>query len=158
MKAGNKILWMILVTALAGIVFGAPSVFAGEGRKAILSVVRGSVQVHVQGERDWKPARAGMILSEKDEIQTAKDGLVEIFLDEGGSVGKLRLSERSRLNLLTMDIDTESGDKVTLLELAVGKVLVEVEKLKGESKFEVKTPTSTAGVQGTVFEVAVELR
>jgi hypothetical protein len=43
----------------------------------------------------------------------------------------------------------------TLLDLEVGSVLVEAEKLVGASRFEVKTPTSVVGIRGTKFEVNV---
>jgi hypothetical protein len=35
-------------------------------------------------------------------------------------------------------------------------LITHVEKLKGNSKFEVKSPTVITGVRGTVFEVVVK--
>jgi hypothetical protein len=49
-----------------------------------------------------------------------------------------------------------TGDKTTLLDLAIGKVLVQTQKLQGDSKFEVRTPTALTGVRGTIFEVTVK--
>ena len=54
-----------------------------------------------------------------------------------------------------METESKTGDKTTLLDLALGKVLVHVEKLQGKSKFEVRTPTALTGVRGTTFTVEV---
>lgn len=55
-----------------------------------------------------------------------------------------------------MEEDPLTKDKTTLIDLALGKLLVKVEALKGSSKFEVRTPTAQTGVRGTEFEIAVE--
>ena len=67
------------------------------------------------------------------------------------------VSEKSQLSLATLVKDTTSGLKKTLLDLAIGQVLIKAEKLDTpDSKFEVKTPTSVVGVRGTKFSVRVE--
>jgi hypothetical protein len=135
------------------ICFAAP-VQAEESRYALLSELKGQVTVR-QNEAEWKPALQGMTLQEKDEIRTGPGGYAEILMD-GGDVARLELRENSYFKLHTMGYDAATGDKATLLDLAIGKVLVHAEKLKSDSKFEVRTPTSTTGVRGTVFEVQVE--
>ncbi len=129
-------------------------VYAQEVRTAIISDLRGAVEVKMHGE-DWKPAEEGMVLHEKDEIRTLQDGFSKLLLDEEAGTGKLELKENSLLRLNTMQIDA-AGEKTTYLDLALGKVLVHAEKLNADSKFEVRTPTTTTGVRGTVFEVEVE--
>ena len=124
-------------------------------RQATLSKVKGEVTVRMKGG-EWKDAVKGMVLNEKDEIKTAPGGFAELALDERGKTGKVELKENSHLRINTLSLDSKTGDKVTLLDLAIGKVLIRAQKLKGNSKFEVKTPTSTSGVRGTVFEVNVE--
>ena len=53
--------------------------------------------------------------------------------------------------------DEEGRVQTTLLDLAIGKILISAEKLDTpDSKFEVKTPTSVVGVRGTAFSVEVE--
>lgn len=126
---------------------------AEEVRKAIVTKVRGPVEVRM-GEELWSPAAKGMMLYETHEIRTGVKGFAEIYLDEDAEAGKLELKEKSHLRLSTMDMS--GSDKETYLDLALGKVLVHAEKLKGNSKFEVKTPNASAGVRGTVFEVSVE--
>ena len=69
-----------------------------------------------------------------------------------------RSKRGSLFRINTAETDPKTGNKMTLLDLAVGKVLVHAAKLKGGSRFEVRTPTAISGVRGTVFEVEVKPR
>ncbi len=134
--------------------FSIPAFAAEEAREALVADLHGPVTVRLQGQ-DWKEAVPGVVLKENDEIKTGADGYAEILMD-GGDVARLELKENSYFKIRTMGYDQDTGDKTTLLDLAIGKVMVHAEKLKADSKFEVRTPTSTTGVRGTVFEVNVE--
>ena len=143
-----------VVAAAAILVFANNGM--GQGvRQATVSEMKGNVQVRIQGG-EWQAAEVGMVLQEKDEIRTVEGSSAELLLDEGTSTGKIELLEKSHLKLSQMTVDGVTGEKTTALDLALGKVLVHAEKLQGDSKFQVKTPTSIAGVKGTVFEVSVE--
>ena len=144
-----------MVVIIGCFVLFSASASAASTRQATLSKVKGEVAVRISGG-EWKDAVKGMVLNEKDEIKTAHGGFAELSIDERGATGKVELKENSRLRLNTLSLNPKSGEKVTLLDLAVGKVLIRAQKLQGDSKFEVKTPTSTSGVRGTVFEVSVE--
>lgn len=128
------------------------------GRVAEVSTIEGMVWFRKGGTDDWKGATKGMILLENDEIKTGENAKAEILLDAAGETGKLNLAPNSQLRIETMKQDTTSGDKTTLLDLALGRVLIKAEKLKGNSAFQVKTPTSICAVRGTVFEVSVEAK
>ncbi len=125
-------------------------------RSVIIAELKGPVQVKIRELKDWRDAHPGDVLHEMDEIRTAAGGFALLLLDKDGETGKMELKEKSHLKLSTMKIDSTSLDKTTYLDLAIGKVLVHAQKLKADSKFEVRTPTGTAGVRGTVFEVSVE--
>ena len=126
---------------------------AQDMREASLSNVQGEVLVR-QGAGDWMPATSGMKITTADEIKTSARSSVDVLLD-AGNVGDIQVKEKSVFKIDTMDIDPATGDKMTNLNLALGRILVHAQKLQGNSKFEVKTPTSTTGVRGTVFEVTV---
>jgi len=128
------------------------------GRVAEISSIEGMVWFRKGGTEDWKGATKGMLLLENDEIKTGENAKAEILLDAAGETGKLNLAPNSQLRIETMKQDTTSGDKTTLLDLALGRVLIKAEKLKGNSAFQVKTPTSICAVRGTVFEVSVEAK
>ena len=149
----KRIRFALLLLAVSASPAVSGKAVAEQARHGKIADMRGEVMVRQDGG-EWKPAQIGALLSEKDEVKTSSNAFAEIVLDEG-EVGSLELKENSlfRVNTLTTD---KTGDKVTLLDLAIGKVLVHAEKLRGDSKFEVRTPTSTTGVRGTEFEVSVE--
>jgi hypothetical protein len=104
---------------------------------------------------DWKSAKDGMVILPGDEVKTAERNSVEVLMD-GGKVGQVEIKEGSLFRIQKAETDPATGDKSTILDLAMGKILVKVEALKGNSKFEVRTPTALTGVRGTVFEVTVK--
>ena len=112
--------------------------------------------VFVKGrDGEWIPAQDGMVVLPGDEIKTAEGNTVDLVLDEG-KTGELRINGGTMMRINKMTEDPETKEKTTLLDLALGRMLVKAEPLKGNSKFEVRTPTALTGVRGTIFEVSVE--
>jgi len=74
------------------------------------------------------------------------------FEPEGSVVG---LDADSRLKIEQLDFHQSATGRITetMLDLQAGQLLGSVEKLKAGSKFEVKTPKSTASVRGTLFYI-----
>ena len=132
-------------------------VYAGDDeRYGTLTKIEGTTEVRIQ-KQAWEAGREGMVLHAGDEIRTGKDSRAELWLDDNGKTGLVEIRPETRMSLNKLEL-MPGGDKETLLDVAVGRVLVRAGKLAGESKFEVRTPSSTAGVRGTVFEMAVEER
>ena len=104
---------------------------------------------------EWKSATDGMVILPGDEVKTAEKNSVDVLMD-GGKVGHVEIKEGSLFRIQKAETDVVTGDRTTILDLAIGKILVKVEALKGNSKFEVRTPTALTGVRGTVFEVTVK--
>ncbi|MEI7751661.1 MAG: FecR domain-containing protein [Candidatus Omnitrophota bacterium] len=104
---------------------------------------------------EWKSAIDGMVILPGDEVKTAERNSVEVLMD-GGKIGRVEIKEGSLFRIQKAETDTVTGDRTTILDLALGKILVKVEALKGNSKFEVRTPTALTGVRGTLFEVTVK--
>ena len=68
----------------------------------------------------------------------------------------VEMSPNSELTFAELVKDDATGTQKTLLDLAIGQILIKAAKLNtAESKFEVKTPTSVVGVRGTKFAVRV---
>ncbi|MBI3333118.1 MAG: FecR domain-containing protein [Candidatus Omnitrophica bacterium] len=145
--------WAALVLMGGGLLLPVTA-FGEEGRRVIVAEVEGNAQAQVGGR--WQPIRPGMALSEKETIRTSEGASVSLLIDDKGRGGRFKLREQSQLSLAKLDRDPRSGDQQTELDLAIGEVLVKVEKLRGDSTFEVKTPVSTTGVRGTLFEVDYE--
>jgi len=104
---------------------------------------------------EWTAAKDGMIILPGDEVKTAEKNSVEVLMD-GGRVGRIEIKEGSLFRIQKAETHVATDDKTTILDLALGKILVKVEALKGNSKFEVRTPTALTGVRGTTFEVTVK--
>lgn len=127
-----------------------------EQRFAEIQDATGEVSVKVTPDDRWRLAVKGMKMNENGEIKTGKDSTAVILLDEKGATGKVDIKPNTWMRIAELGYDEKQENKKTLLDLALGQVLVKAEKLKGESSFQVRTPTSTTSVRGTVFEVKVE--
>ena len=122
-------------------------------RVAAVSDVHGFVWVRQRGHTDFVPLADRAQVAAGDVIKTdARGGLLLTWLD--GT--RMRVGPASQLTVLKCQINTASNAETTLFKLDLGRVWIRVLKvLSHKSKFEVLTPTATAGVRGTVFSVAV---
>lgn len=145
----NSKLQLGLVTFLLFLMSATAS--ADQVRQATLTNFAGDVMVRQDGG-EWKPATSGVIMKINDEIKTSSGAFAEVLLDNGS----VKIHEKSHFKIDTMNLDPATGEKVTYLNLAIGRILIQAQTLQGNSKFEVRTPTSTTGVRGTVFEVSIE--
>ena len=152
MKTLKMLCIMVLVAGLASFAFAEEV-----KRNAEIIAVRGEVQVKLLEEGKWIPTERKMILGEGDIIKTKSDSWAMLKVDKTGDTATVELEENSQLLLAELVKDEEKGTQRTLLDLAIGEILIRAKKLHTpESKFEVKTPTSVVGVRGTKFSVRVE--
>lgn len=132
--------------------------FAEEVKRTARVVdLRGEAELKLMEEEGWIPLEIGSILNEGDIVRTKADSWLLLNLNGMGETAAVEVKEDSQLKLLELLADEEEGTQKTLLDLAIGKVLIRAKKLHApESSFEVKTPTSIVGVRGTEFAVEVE--
>lgn len=150
MRFFKFLLILVLVANIGLISHGSETTRTGK----VLDM-NGKVEVSL-ANGDIVPAEIGMALNEGDAIKTKADSFVLVKL-EGPETATVELNENSELLLTELAIDEDKGTQKTLLDLALGKILIKAETLHNEnSKFEVKTPTSVVGVRGTTFAVEVE--
>ncbi|HNX91783.1 MAG TPA: FecR family protein [Candidatus Omnitrophota bacterium] len=105
----------------------------------------------------WISVNPEMVLNEGDFIRTdsSSEALIEIIGETGNS--RVRVKPNSQMQLVQLVEDNDSTTQNTMLDLALGELLIDVDKLDSQkSKFEVKTPTSLVGVRGTTFKVTVD--
>lgn len=125
------------------------------GRTGRLLDMDGSVDVRM-ADGSMVPAEIGMELGQGDAIKTGAGSYALLRLD-GVETATVEIDANSQILISQLFMDSVEGTQTTLLDLAVGKVLVKADKLQSDrSKFEVKTPTSVVGVRGTTFAVEVE--
>ncbi|MCH7505073.1 FecR domain-containing protein [PVC group bacterium] len=126
-------------------------------RVAKVVELEGEVEAKLSGQENWVPVQKNMILNQGDIIKTKSKSFALIILNGSGETSEIEISENSQLLILELMTDDKDGAQTTLLDLAIGKVLIRAKELHNEnSKFEIKTPTSVVGVRGTTFSVEVE--
>ncbi len=121
--------------------------FPGE-MKAKVAAVSGSVRVRSRGSITWHDAKANETLAAGDTVETKENGKIEIRIDNGNTVD---LKPNSQITLHELSENQKNGEYKNLFESKYGKLRAKVGKLKGDSKFEIKTPTAVAAVRGTIM-------
>ena len=156
MKTLKIFLIMILLTNFV------PPVFAQElkeaKRNAKVVDIQGEVLVRLQKAKIWQPAETGMVLNEGDIIKTKDNSTAVIHVMDGEQqAAMVDIKKNSQLMIAELRTDKKNLVEHTLLDLAIGKILVTARKLhEKKSKFEIKTPTSIVGIRGTTFTVEVD--
>ncbi len=140
------------VIALAALLVSS-SAFAAASQANVIKM-SGPAEFRKAGDSGWNKLDPGMILSEGDAVKTAKNSEVIMELKGAAKTAEIVVRPASEFVFKTFQ-HNEAAIDTTLLDVSLGAVLVKAEKLVGESRFEVKTPTSIVGIRGTTFEVSV---
>jgi hypothetical protein len=149
--AATLVVGLVFAFALGSTGALAPDDAAAFGSSSALTRVSGEVLVGHAGE-SFAPAREGDVLVAGDTIRTGASAVAEITYFEGSSV---RLEENTELVITALESASDGGTIVTVAQ-AMGRTWHVVTKLlSGSSRYEVKTPTTTASVRGTIFSVDV---
>ena len=108
-----------------------------------------------KGGADFVPALDGDLLASGDVVKSSANGRAVLTFFDGSS---LTVDTGSVVKVTTLN-RLENGGIQLVIEQSLGRTWASVSKLKtADSKFEIRTPTSTAAVRGTAFETVVELR
>ena len=143
---------IVLIVMLLVCAFAVNACCAEVPREVTVIELKGDVQVKTAGQETWQPATLATILHEKDTIKTAAGA--EAVLNVG-QAGQVSVRPESEMTFDTLVMNQDNQAKQTMLDLAMGNILIKAQKLQAEEKFEVKTPTAIMGVRGTEFEVTV---
>jgi hypothetical protein len=143
---------LALVLAVALGTTGNVSNAKAFGASTSLTILSGDVSVR-HGNGAFVAAVDGETLSEGDAVRTAADARAILTYFEGSTVTIEPASELSIDNAETL----ADGGTVVVMTQTLGRTWHVVTKLiTGSSKYEVKTPASTASVRGTEFQVDVD--
>ncbi|MFH0772628.1 MAG: FecR family protein [Candidatus Omnitrophota bacterium] len=152
MKTIITVIILSLVLAISCQARGAESTL----RTALILEFEGSVDVKLSDTK-WIPAKEEMVLNQGDVIRTKSDSWALVRLLGDSELATVEIKENSQLRLAELFEIKEEGVQKTLLDLAVGEILIKAEKLRSpKSTFDVKTPTSMLGIRGTTLSVKVE--
>lgn len=140
-------LGLILALALgsAGLLGGGTAL----GSSTTITVIGGDVSVRHGATAPYVAAVDGEVLAAGDGVRTGSDGRAVLTYFEGSTVTIEPATD------LVIDAATTQGSN-TIVEMtqSAGRTWHVVTKLvTGDSKYEVRTPASTASVRGTAFTV-----
>ena len=123
-------------------------------RAAKIEDLTGDVKVTKSGGEKSFIAFKGMSLAQGDTITTGRNSTVNLFIDEDKEV---KIAENTKLYMSQLSGSIVSDTQKTGMKLWFGKIYANVKKkLNIRSKFEIKTPTTVAGIRGTQFYVGQE--
>jgi hypothetical protein len=109
--------------------------------------VQGEVFVKEPDSSDWQPVlTAGEIIS-SDDGTMIRTGQGDVLLED--------LMGQDEQVFIGDNTEVKIKEQGTILDVIVGKIRAVIEKLKPDSKFEVKTPKANMSVRGTDFIVDV---
>lgn len=136
---------LAIVAGAAGLLGGSRA-FAGG---TTITIIGGEVAVR-HGASDFVAAADGETLNAGDAIRTGADGRAILTYFEGSTV---TVEPNTQLAIDRAAVAPDGGT-VVLMTQAAGRTWHVVTKLiTGGSKYEVRTPASTASVRGTEFQV-----
>lgn len=151
MKAFKLALLFALVIALLApaIAIAKDSDMAGK-----VTSVSGKAEVKKGGGSKKFAAFKGMAIGKGDTISTGKAGKLTMDL---GSDKEVVFGANTTLTVSELTKSAKSMGGKTSITLSKGSVMIKIkQKLEGDSRFEVETPTAIMGVMGTEFTVAYE--
>jgi len=141
----------VVLICIIGLVFLAfdTGILGSDEAKAEIGDISGIVEIKQQGE-SWKSAEDGMLLYESDSIKTGDDSSATIILFKSSIV---RLDSNTEVTLK----EIQEGEETSVaLTQDAGRTWSTIEKISGIDNYEIQTPTATASVRGTSFDVNVD--
>ena len=136
-----KKIGIVLIVALVS----AGGLFAQDG---ILRESRGQVEVKLPNASQWSDAQSGMVLPRGTTISTGFQSSALIAL------GESLITVRPLTRLSLEQIAAQGREEQVSLSLQAGQIRASVKKPEGGNvDFTVRSPSATASVRGTEFEM-----
>ena len=146
-SVGYVVLAFLLFTA-----FGVGGGFGGRalGAATTVTIISGDIEVRHGATTTFVSATDGEILVAGDVIRSGEGSRAVLTYFEGSTVS---IEPNTELVIETASSFTD-GSTVVVMQQTFGRTWHVVTKLiTGNSRYEVKTPASTASVRGTAFQV-----
>ena len=144
---GPVVFGLLLFTA-----FGLGGGFGGRALAAAttVTIISGDIQVRHGSTASFASATDGEVLVAGDTVRSGDDSRAVLTYFEGSTVS---IEPDTELTIEKTSVLTD-GSTIVLMQQNFGRTWHVVTKLiTGNSKYEVKTPASTASVRGTAFQV-----
>src|SRR5437870_5037466 len=154
MSRPRNIAAIVLVVTLA-LALGSSAVLAPEAdahvSRTALPSVAGSVLLSHDGS-EFNQAYEGDVIAAGDTIRTESGAAAEITYFEGSSV---RLEADTQIVVERLRTEADGGTVIGMMQTLGHTWHVVTKLISGSSRYEVRTPSSTASVRGTIFSVDV---
>jgi FecR-like protein len=139
--------FVLMTTGVIAVFFATPA----EAHSSTVTVLDGSVLVRHAGGQ-FAPITDGDVVATGDTVHTAAGSHGVLTLFDGTTV---ELEPDTEITIDNLQANA-AGDKIVAITQAIGRTWHVVTKLvSSTSKYEIRTPASTAEVRGTAFEVVV---
>ena len=148
----RKAIGPVVFGLLLFMAFGLGGGFGGRALAAAttVTIISGDIQVRHGATASFVSATDGEVLVAGDTVRTGGDARAVLTYFEGSTVS---IEPNSELTIDKASALTD-GSTIVLMQQNFGRTWHVVTKLiTGNSKYEVKTPASTASVRGTAFQV-----
>jgi hypothetical protein len=145
------IVLLVLVVAVGTLVLLPRGDALSIANAATLTVLHGQVDAQKNGAA-FAPALDGDLLTSGDSVRADAAGNAVVTFFDGST---LTVESGAQVKVASLTKTSSGGIQLTI-EQTLGRTWASVQKLASGSTFEIKTPTSTAAVRGTVFETVVE--
>jgi len=123
-------------------------------RVTFIGQVHGVVEVKEPGEAGFRPLSTEARVLAGTIVRTGENASAVLHWVDGT---RLQAGADTTLKVLECRFDKRTNAALSLFRLDVGRIWVRViRSLSADSKFEIRTPTATAGVRGTTFSINVD--
>jgi hypothetical protein len=118
---------------------------------ALILDLSGAVEIKLPGASDWVPAIQGQRLTKETLISTGFKSTAVLAL------GNSTLTMRPLTRLSIEELSASQGQEQAALYLRTGRVRADVNPPpEGKVDFAVRSPSATASVRGTFFELGIQ--
>jgi len=125
----------------------AAFVFA-QNQTAVIKEITGAVELKTSGSSEWTPAKTGDAIEKKTIVSTSFRSTAVL------TVGNSTITVRPLTRLSLEELIILNQSETVNVNLNTGRVRVEVKPPAGtRADFTVQSPTTTASVRGTEFEM-----
>src|SRR5438309_6366208 len=151
----KKLLVLVIIAlAIAAFLYFPRGASVASTNAATLAVVNTAIEGSRSGAA-FAPALDGEVFANGDVVKSNDSGRAVLTFFDGSS---LAVDPGSQVRVVSLNRVAGDGIQVTI-EQTLGRTWASVQKLKTpDSKFEVRTPSSTAAVRGTAFQTIVDRR
>lgn len=133
---------IFLFSSLVSLLFVINSYSAEAAR---IKSIEGKISIMRAGADKWRDAKVNTVLNQGDQLYTREESFAEVIYTTGAV---LRMDENTKI---VIDEITEKGHKTST---PIGNIWVNMRKLLSKkSEFELRSPTATAAIRGTVFQM-----